>query len=279
MEQYNQEKENLEKNLNELNEQINKENEIINKYKNKINEIQNEVNEFNKKVEEEKKEKENLEAKNAESILLAKTHIDYRNAQKKDLAENFTIKNLYTLDELNKKDVDTKSAILAPYNSMLSEEENGNISSSRRKESLCDILDNFNDELEIKNGIIKFHGKAKEFNMNYELNNNEEIDNGMLINSKNDLISLEDNEIKDSEKNIYLVKNNDASDKNKNTNLQNKKHRPSSPYRPPPINKDFVKMVSDLGYDEDYVIKCLEKKELNHATTIYYLFSNYENVK
>ena len=216
---------------------------------------------------------------NAESILLAKTHIDYRNAQKKDLAENFTIKNLYTLDELNKKDVDTKSAILAPYNSMLSEEENGNISSSRRKESLCDILDNFNDELEIKNGIIKFHGKAKEFNMNYELNNNEEIDNGMLINSKNDLISLEDNEIKDSEKNIYLVKNNDASDKNKNTNLQNKKHRPSSPYRPPPINKDFVKMVSDLGYDEDYVIKCLEKKELNHSTTIYYLFSNYENVK
>ena len=216
---------------------------------------------------------------NAESILLAKTHIDYRNAQKKDLAENFTIKNLYTLDELNKKDVDTKSAILAPYNSMLSEEENGNISSGRRKESLCDILDNFNDELEIKNGIIKFHGKAKEFNMNYELNNNEEIDNGMLINSKNDLISLEDNEIKDSEKNIYLVKNNDVSDKNKNTNLQNKKHRPSSPYRPPPINKDFVKMVSDLGYDEDYVIKCLEKKELNHATTIYYLFSNYENVK
>ena len=216
---------------------------------------------------------------NAESILLAKTHIDYRNAQKKDLAENFTIKNLYTLDELNKKDVDTKSAILAPYNSMLSEEENGNISSSRRKESLCDILDNFNDELEIKNGIIKFHGKAKEFNMNYELNNNEEIDNGMLINSKNDLISLEDNEIKDSEKNIYLVKNNDVSDKNKNTNLQNKKHRPSSPYRPPPINKDFVKMVSDLGYDEDYVIKCLEKKEFNHATTIYYLFSNYENVK
>ena len=216
---------------------------------------------------------------NAESILLAKTHIDYRNAQKKDLAENFTIKNLYTLDELNKKDVDTKSAILAPYNSMLSEEENGNISSSRRKESLCDILDNFNDELEIKNGIIKFHGKAKEFNMNYELNNNEEIDNGMLINSKNDLISLEDNEIKDSEKNIYLVKNNDVSDKNKNTNLQNKKHRPSSPYRPPPINKDFVKMVSDLGYDEEYVIKCLEKKELNHAITIYYLFSNYENVK
>ena len=58
-----------------------------------------------------------------------------------------------------------------------------------------------------------------------------------------------------------------------------KKHRPSSPYRPPPIYKAFVKMVSDLGYNEEYVIKSLEKNELNHATAIYYLFSNYENVK
>ena len=218
---------------------------------------------------------------NAESILLAKTHIDYRNAQKKDLAENFTIKNLYTLDEKNKKNVDTKSAILAPYNSMLSEEDNDNLSSSKSKGSLCDVLDNYNNELEIKNGIIKFHGKAKEFNMNYELNNNEEIDNGMLINSKNELISIDDDELndinKDNEKNIYLVKNNVMNNKNKNS--QNKKHRPSSPYRPPPINKAFVKMVSDLGYDQNYVIKCLEKKELNHATTVYYLFSNYENVK
>ena len=218
---------------------------------------------------------------NAESILLAKTHIDYRNAQKKDLAENFTIKNLYTLDEKNKKNVDTKSAILAPYNSMLSEEDNDNLSSSKSKGSLCDVLDNYNNELEIKNGIIKFHGKAKEFNMNYELNNNEEIDNGMLINSKNELISIDDDELndinKDNEKNIYLVKNNVMNNKNKNS--QNKKHRPSSPYRPPPINKTFVKMVSDLGYDQNYVIKCLEKKELNHATTVYYLFSNYENVK
>ena len=221
---------------------------------------------------------------NAESILLAKTHIDYRNAQKKDLAENFTIKNLYTLDEKNKKNVDTKSAILAPYNSMLSEEESdSNINnSSKSKGSLCDILDNYNNELEIKNGIIKFHGKAKEFNMNYELNNNEEIDNGMLINSKNELISIEDDDINNAlnnENNIYLVKNNNNSKSNKNKNLQNKKHRPSSPYRPPPINKVFVKMVSDLGYNEEYVIKCLEKKELNHATTVYYLFSNYENVK
>ena len=61
---------------------------------------------------------------NAESILLAKTHIDYRKAPKKDLAENFTIKNLYTLeDKKNNKNIETKSIILAPYNSMLTDSE------------------------------------------------------------------------------------------------------------------------------------------------------------
>ena len=127
--------------------------------------------------------------------------------------------------------------------------------------------------------------------MNYELNNNEEIDNGMLINSKNELLSTEkiknekdiENVDDDEEKNIYVIKNNNNNvykNKNKNVNIQKKqKHRPSSPYRPPPINKNVLKMVSDLGYDQEYVIQCLEKNELNHATTIYYLFSNYENVK
>ena len=44
-------------------------------------------------------------------------------------------------------------------------------------------------------------------------------------------------------------------------------------------HKDAVKMVSDLGYDEEYATQCLEKNKLNLTTTNYYLFSNYENVK
>ena len=244
---------------------------------------------------------------NAESILLAKTHIDYRKAPKKDLAENFTIKNLYTIeDKKNNKNIETKSIILAPYNSMLTdteeEEEEDNEKNDYNKEEKkkkkekkletvediklkalnyynqstnpFDILDNFNLELKVKNGIIKFHGKVKEFNMNFELNNNEEIDNGMLINSKDELV-INDNENDKLEN--YLKNNNNIS--NKETNKSNKSHRPTSPYKQPPINNYFVKMVCQLGYDEDYVVKSLEKNELNHATTIYYLFSNYENIK
>ena len=142
-----------------------------------------------------------------------------------------------------------------------------------------DILDNFNLELEVKNGIIKFHGKVKEFNMNFELNNNEEIDNGMLINSKDELVLNDNGSDNKNEKLENYIKNNNYSsiketNKNKKTN-----HRPTSPYKQPPINPYFVKMVSELGYDENYVIKSLEQNELNHATTIYYLFSNYENIK
>jgi serine/threonine protein kinase len=225
---------------------------------------------------------------NAESILLAKTHIDYRNAQKKDLAENFTIKNLYTIDENDNKNVHTKSAILAPYNSLITEEDNSDNMNSKgskkhknNKISQDEKLDNFNEELKVINGIIKFNGKIREFNMNYELNNNEDIDNGYLINSKNELELVNNNEEEEnkdncSNENIYIIKKGNSH----NLNIRNnKKHRPSSPYRKPPINKTFVKLVSDLGYNEDYVINCLEKNELNHATAIYYLFSNYENVK
>ena len=237
---------------------------------------------------------------NAETILLAKTHIDYRKAPKKDLAENFTLKNLYTLeDKKSEKNIETKSIILAPYNSMITEyeeeeeeddEEKPENKKTNKLENIedikikainyynqstnpYDILDNFNLELEIKNGIIKFHGKIKEFNMNYELNNNEEIDNGMLIKSKDELI-MKDSNNEDQLENY--VKNNNSG---KNIIRHKSNHRPSSPYKQPPINNYFVKMVSELGYGEDYVIKSLETNELNHATTIYYLFSNYENIK
>ena len=240
---------------------------------------------------------------NAESILLAKTHIDYRKAPKKDLAENFTIKNLYTIeDKKGDKNIETKSIILAPYNSMITEYEEEEekdeedkpqikkTKSTNRLENIedikikainyysqssnqYDILDNFNLELKIKNGIIKFHGKIKEFNMNYELNNNEDIDNGMLINSEDELIMKESNN--DEQLENYVKKSNSG----KNIIRSKINHRPSSPYKQPPINNYYVKMVSELGYGEDYVIKSLEKNELNHATTIYYLFSNYENIK
>ena len=56
---------------------------------------------------------------NAEKILLAKSDIDYRKADKENLLENFTLKNLETKNDIHCKNIATKSHILAPYNSSL----------------------------------------------------------------------------------------------------------------------------------------------------------------
>jgi hypothetical protein len=100
----------------------------------------------------------------AEKILLAKFNIDYRNANRDDIIENFTLKNLDTLQETENQNVNTKSNILAPFNSSIKNKE-----------------DFLNSELKIENDVMKFYGKAKELNRNYELNNNGEIDNGIII--------------------------------------------------------------------------------------------------
>ena len=38
-------------------------------------------------------------------------------------------------------------------------------------------------------------------------------------------------------------------------------------------------MVVALGFKKEYIVKYLEKNELNQATAAYYLYSNYENIK
>ena len=147
---------------------------------------------------------------NAEMIMLSKTHIDYRKAPKGELNENFTLKNLFTIDNNFIKNNESKSIILTPYNSILSDDDES------------DNLDCENSELNMENDIIKFCGKVKEFNINYELNNNEEIDNGMLINSQSDINEeLNNSKINDNPKSVYL-NNNSINDNSKRTNWRKK---------------------------------------------------------
>ena len=105
---------------------------------------------------------------NAEKILLSKSNVDYKNANKDELNENFTLRNLDTQKDTENQNINTKSLILAPFNSSIKRED-----------------DFLVKELEIENEVIRYRGKAKEANRNYELNNNGEIDNGILINPQN----------------------------------------------------------------------------------------------
>lgn len=107
----------------------------------------------------------------AEKILLSKSNIDYRYADREDLIENFTLKNLDTKLDSENQNIQTKSNILAPFNSTLKRE--------------CSFLVK---DLKIENDAIRIHGKAMELNRNYELNNNGEMDNGILINAEGFII-------------------------------------------------------------------------------------------
>ena len=109
----------------------------------------------------------------AEKILLSKSNIDYRYAYKQDLIENFTLKNLDTKLDAENQNIQTKSNILAPFNSTM-------------KRDVRFLM----KEIKNENDAIRLHGKAMELNRNYEMNNNGEMDNGILINAEGKIILL-----------------------------------------------------------------------------------------
>ena len=123
----------------------------------------------------------------AENVMLSKTFIDYRKANYEDLKENFTLSNLENNTGKNKQNsneenITNKSSILAPYNSIISESDD---ITQRMSIKSNDSFDDFNNsKIKLENELIAFSKKIKEFNRLYELNNNGEVDNGVLINSK-----------------------------------------------------------------------------------------------
>ena len=115
----------------------------------------------------------------------------------------------------------------------------------------------------------------KEYNIFYDFNK-EEIDNGMVIYSKSDM-----NEKSNISK-TYDINNNSINVNSTRTNSRKKNKSDSNSISNPNsfnINENCVKMVIALGFKKEYIVKYLEKNELNQATAAYYLHSNYENIK
>ena len=228
----------------------------------------------------------------AEMKMLSKTYIDYRKANMDELQENFTISNLKRDKDINNNDknVSTKSFILTPYNSLFADDDDSMEEIEKYNDSEFDDFNNKNIFLE--NELISFGNKVKEFNMLYELNNNNEVDNGMLINTKINTLSswtLNDNIINNSvikTESVLCVEDvgNDVYDYDENNNgysrkvvIQNKQIKNKE-------NKDenkenrILNKIELLGYDKNYVKKCLESNLLCQATCIYFLLMNYDNI-
>ena len=194
----------------------------------------------------------------AEKRILSKYDIDYINSPKNDLIENFSYRNLL-IDTNTKKKIggNTKSVIYAPYNSCVNDdskdEDDINIISYLNKEEKA-----LYGELEINNSICRFGWRVRQANINYELSNNDDFDNGLMK-------SIKEDEDKNKNK-LFYGKNDDNSFKN------NKSFESVKDYEKIKIDKNILDFIEkNVGYDKKYMIKCLKKNIINYATETYYL--------
>ena len=234
----------------------------------------------------------------AENVMLSKTFIDYRKANYEDLKENFTLSNLIFNNDKNKQNnneenITNKSSILAPYNSIITESDE----SQRMTIKIKDSFDDFNNsKIKLENELITFNKKIKEYNRLYELNNNGEVDNGVLINSKTQSsINMTDrssnnNKSKNELLNLDISNSNSFVLNDLNENLDSKKSKMNNTSKN--INKknvdeemdktirinNILEQMKMMGYNKEYVLDCVKRNELCHASAVYYLMMNYENI-
>ena len=200
----------------------------------------------------------------AELTMMSKTYIDYRKGELEDLKENFTLSNLRNDEiKLEEKNVTTKSTILDPFNSCIN---NDNNSSNNDLVIMEDSFDDFkNENIKLENDIMIFNNKVKEFNLNFEVNNNQEVDNGMIIKTQSDNVSSS------SSMNNSLSLNDISKDfiEEKNNNKKNELN----------VDKNILNEIEQYGYDKKYVLNCIENNKLCHASTVFYLLKNYKDIE
>ena len=207
---------------------------------------------------------------NAEYILLAKSNVDYRNiAFKEDMIENFNIRNLDTIEENINKNINTKSLILAPFNTSVSENEENDSDTYDEVNYKKNMIDINNPDLKILNGVIKYVAKVRDLNRNYELNNNQEIDNGVVI-------TPNDSEDKEKQKeNNFIDKSYNYKFQSRHISPPNEKNENDENTSIDKINEDALDMIQNLGYKKFYMKKALMKNVFNYATTSYNLIVKY----
>ena len=233
----------------------------------------------------------------AEMVLLSKNYFDYRNCPKEEIIENFTLKNLDSKNVNENKNHLTKSFIFAPFNTSFGNETQNKI--------------HLENDLNIENNLILFDENINILNRQYELNNNGEIDHGVLIDrskmsssysnrliegnkntkreelkekkdgskskskEKNSNIDLnyEEEQIKklsenNSKKMINFGKEKEMNIMNRNINTMLTNNSTTI------VDENVIKNMERLGYNKEYVQKCLSNNEVNYCSATYYLLLN-----
>ena len=230
---------------------------------------------------------------NAERSILGKGNIDYSSLKaistSSDL-ELFSLDNINTEKHIsnNDKNHQTKSVILAPYNTSLNEDEKVN------------EIEHYNiaNFIERGDGLIEYQGCIKELNRNYELNNNDEIDNGIIKSFSNNAGANNKDTGTPNMNNCYNDKSNLSSCAYSkdispfiNSSLQSQPLSPFNEFNSSVYgDKGYLKegneedkknkerVLNELekrGYGKEYLIDCLNRNKMNYATTGFYLLMKY----
>ena len=120
----------------------------------------------------------------AEKILMSKFDVNYLNSDKSELIENFTLKNIEDDSNKNKNNGNTKSIIFAPYNTFIDEFDTDDKKQKKKVVPKVFEEEKIYKELEVQNDICKFGIKAQQLNIQYELSNNGDFDNGLIKTEK-----------------------------------------------------------------------------------------------
>ena len=191
-----------------------------------------------------------------EKVMLSKTYVDYRINQNDNLKENFTLSNLYKDDKSIEKEIKnnlSKSLIYTPFNTYI-------LNLKCKNASLCDSK---NKNIKIENDIINIGNKVKEFNIRYEMNNNGEVDNGMMIKKSTN----------NSEDSISSILNKSCTISNKKNILKKASNNEDNAKKERILNE-----LEKLGYNKKYILKCLDDNEFCYATAAYFLMMNYDGI-
>ena len=210
-----------------------------------------------------------------EMIMLSQTYIDYRKDKNENLKEYFNINNLYNEEENSVsnfekiKNNQSKSIILTPFNSMNSIHDNYN-----EMKDKDDILnDNFKN-IKIEDDILEIGNKIKEYYRLYEQNNNNEIDNGIMIyNQLNSNSLCNSSNTYNFDLNKKKMNNKKLSNDKLNNNNFNNIEIENIRKKEKVLNE-----LEHLGYDKEYILKCLKNNEINYGMATYFLLLNYDDI-
>ena len=195
-----------------------------------------------------------------ERILLSKYDVNYLNSNKEELIENFTLKNLETIDDDKKlkNKGNTKSIIFSPFNSYVDNSDN-----NTNKNEL--LIQKLYDKIKVENNICKYAVEAQQENMKYELSNNNDFDNGMIKTQKEEDIEKQNQEIKK----IFKEK---ETDKIKDKNSSKLYSLNNSFEMCDKLDEEIIKTIEEnIGYNSEYIINCIKKNKINYVTATYYL--------